>query len=213
MLLCLLATSVSWCPACSWVAPAPVLRRTDAAVMISDREADDLEERLVKQIMAQRASGAEWDASMVAGMEADLSRLSKVDRPMDPPTSSATAVPRKGTEPWGCWEQTSDGKSVSFELIVDGATRAADIRCECLVGFLDVRCKDEPVLSGRLAQQVLPQELNWALDESADGQKLLCIDLPKRDPANFDAIFQSVRVGDAECFAPGLVKGRILPPE
>ena len=58
-------------------------------------------------------------------------------------------LPVAGEMEWGRWSQR--GATLSFELRVPEATRAADVRCECLVGFLDVRVRDEPLLSGRLA--------------------------------------------------------------
>ena len=58
-------------------------------------------------------------------------------------------LPVAGEMEWGRWSQR--GAALSFELRVPEATRAADVRCECLVGFLDVRVRDEPLLSGRLA--------------------------------------------------------------
>jgi len=68
---------------------------------------------------------------------------------------------------------------------VPNLTRAADVRCECLAGLLDVRVKDEQLLDGRLVagpwagpSQVQPTELRWLLDTSAEGERLLCVDMP-----------------------------------
>lgn len=193
-----------------------LLLRTAGVGMAGEQndEASALEERLVKEILAQAATGKEWDPSMVTGMESDLARVNELRADDNAPVSAG--LPRSGVEPWGTWSQSAD--SVYLELHVDGATRAADVRCECLVGFLDVRCSDEPVLSGRLAQQVLPTELSWALDEGADGGKLLCVELPKREASGAvdsagcfaDALFSSLRVGSEEILEPGLVSGRVL---
>ena len=78
----------------------------------------------------------------------------------------------KGAEEWGRWSQDED--FISLELFVDASIIAKDVLCEVSVGFLDVRLKDTPLLSGRLAQQVIVSELNWALDDDAaldDGRR------------------------------------------
>ena len=81
--------------------------------------------------------------------------------------------------------------------------------------------RDEPLLSGRLAQQVIASELNWALDDDAAlsaGLRLLCIELPKRERAIYgdnesftEPLFASLRVGEGEeVVGPGLVAGTYL---
>ena len=187
-------------------------------------DADDLEERLLKTILDQKASGAPWDPSMVAGMEADLAKVNEIRGATSSGKLPPPALPRMGSEAWGSWQQTAD--AISFELRVDHYTtpttltalRAADVRVEALCGFLDVRCKDEPLLSGRLAQPVLTEEVEWALDEDSDGLKVLCVELTKRkatvavdEMGRFaEPIFESVRVAGEECLLPGMVAGRVL---
>ena len=166
-------------------------------------DAENVEERLIKEIQAQKASGAAWNPGMVAGMQQDLQKLG-----LDPDELRAaiSAPPRSGREPWGTWSQSAD--EICFELCVGASTRGADIHVECLVGFLDVRCKDDPMLSGRLALDVRATELDWTLDEPADGERALCIVLPKRPggrEGGTGAIFSSLRVGGEECTVPGLV--------
>ena len=60
--------------------------------------------------------------------------------------------PRNGQAGWGRWSHNDEG--LSLELFVPEETGAKDITCEVQVGFLDVRVKDEPLLSGRLAAEV-----------------------------------------------------------
>ena len=78
---------------------------------------------------------------------------------------------------------------------------------ECLVGFLDVRCQDVPLLSGRLAQPVAAVDLEWTLDDESDGRRVLCVLLPKRQSSEGDEapIFTSLRVGGKAYGSPGLV--------
>jgi len=187
---------------------------------VMSNEAGDLEDRLVKEILAQRATGREWDPGMVAGMEADLARVGALRADDESPARPA-GLPLTGSAPWGSWAQSADGRLISLELWVDASARAADIRCECLVGFLDVRCQDEPLLSGRLAQEVRSTELEWTLEESnSDGKRALCIELPKRERSVVvdesgrfaDAIFSSVRVASQEYAVPGLVTGKVVAP-
>jgi len=194
--------------------------RVRSSVVMSN-EAGDLEERLVKEILAQKATGREWDPGMVAGMEADLARVGALRADDDESPARLAGLPRTGSAPWGSWAQSADGRLISLELWVDASTRAADIRCECLVGFLDVRCQDEPLLSGRLAQEVRSTELEWTLEESnSDGKRALCIELPKRERSVVvdesgrfaDAIFSSVRVASQEYAVPGLVTGKVVAP-
>jgi hypothetical protein len=175
-----------------------------ARAMLVTMTEDGVEERLVKEIQAQKASGAEWSPELVAGMQKDLERLG-----LDPTELRAAvlAPPSQGRESWGRWSMSTN--EICFELCVGASTRAADILVECLVGFLDVRCKDEPLLSGRLALQVRATELDWTLDEAADGERALCIVLPKRQGAEVsggaDSIFSSLRVCGEQCTVPGLV--------
>mmetsp|Transcript_27360 Transcript_27360/g.45621 ORF Transcript_27360/g.45621 Transcript_27360/m.45621 type:complete len:252 (+) Transcript_27360:19-774(+) len=137
--------------------------------------------------------------------------------------SAALPMPRAGEEPFGRWFQ-SEG-FITLELFAE-VESARDVRCEVGVGFLDVRVKDVPLLSGRLAQAVL-SDVDWLLDDShseAPGTQLLCIELKKKQwtPAvdsggGFGvALFESLKVRNGESsgmsayFANGLVTGRYL---
>lgn len=118
-------------------------------------------------------------------------------------------IPCAGEEPWGCWSQSDHG--MSLELLVDDGTPAKAVQCRVQVGFLDVRVSDEPILSGRLAQQMRFSELTWELDKRADGQAVLRIDLPKQETRAADAsgddlaLFASLKVDGGAATAQGLV--------
>lgn len=168
-------------------------------------EPDEIEDGLVREIQAQRSNGEEWNPGMVAEMQGELTRLGLS---ADELRAAVAAPPRSGREPWGTWSQSAD--EICFELCVGASTSGRDIRVECLAGFLDVRCKDEPLLSGRLALGVRATELDWTLDEAADGERALCIVLPKRQgaaAAAAGAIFSSLRVCGEEAAMSGLVAG------
>ena len=128
------------------------------------------------------------------------------------PSEVPPALPTAGDASWGKWSQSDGG--MYLELAVDESTVAKTVVCEVSTGFLDVRLADEPLLSGRLAQQVLgsPQ---WALDSRQDGQRVLCIDLEKKqrqavDALAAEALFTSLRINGREVGAPGLVSGVYL---
>ena len=131
--------------------------------------------------------------------------------------------PRNGQAGWGRWSHNDEG--LSLELFVPEETGAKDITCEVQVGFLDVRVKDEPLLSGRLAAEVKRLDLEWALDDDKDSfgkpRRVLCIDLPWKEPqfggplsdTPRTALFESLRVDGAETGQPGLVSGYYLQDE
>ena len=208
-------------------------RATSSAMSSNDPSLREL-------IMSQRAAGKSEQEILqslgdLIGASADLiddpdltSQLAapnELDDALDY-TPEILTMPRAGEEPFGRWFQ-AEGR-ISLELFVD-VERSKDIRCEVSVGFLDVRVKDEPILSGRLAQPVLT-DLDWVLDSVGDGsgsRRLLCIELTKRQRTpvvdsggGFGIpLFESLKVqGDepgtlCDYFANGLVTGRYLPPE
>ena len=189
-----------------------------------DREAEALEAELLSKLLAEKASGKSDDEIIASSidLESDLEKLEALRDASGSPSSSPPLqeLPPKGAEEWGRWSQDED--FISLELFVPEAVTAKDVLCEISVGFLDVRVKDEPLLSGRLAQQIIVSELNWALDDdpelSSRGQRLLCIELPKRERAIYgdnesfsEPLFQSLRVGEGEeVVGPGLVAGVYL---
>ena len=119
-----------------------------------------------------------------------------------PGSSSPSPLPTSGREKWGIWMQSNS--EMYLELFVPDETRGKQVHCEVLVGFLDVRVDDVPLLSGRLAQEVRPLELQWTLDTQADDRKVLCIELPKRSDTD-GPLFTSLRVDGAAVVQSGLV--------
>lgn len=128
------------------------------------------------------------------------------------PKAVPPSLPRAGEADWGFWRQ--DEKTIYIELAVASDTAAKQVSCEVQVGFLDVRIGHDPLLSGRLAQPVL-SDVEWAIDDRADGQRVLCIDLQKRRPdaadvTSAEALFSSLKIlglTNAEVNAPGLISG------
>jgi len=159
------------------------------------------------------------------GASADLIDDSEALGPDPDMRTSEPDMPRAGAVSFGRWFQ-SEGH-ISLELHVEAA-RARDIVCAVSVGFLDIRLKEVPLLSGRLAQPVF-SEVDWLLDETSTGEQLLCVELTKRERiAAVDSgggfgvpLFESLRVRDSggeagkmiEVFEHGLVAGRYLPLE
>lgn len=92
-----------------------------------------------------------------------------------------------------------------------------------------------PILFGRLAQPVLADELSWTVDtnrearsteleRNVDGQRVLCIELPKKpypsgtgSGARCDCVFdESLHIHGKPVLLPGLSQGTItitLPDE
>ena len=179
---------------------------------MSDPRAEQAE--LLESLLELRKSGL-TDAQILE----QIAREELEGTGIEVPESAPPTIPSSGCQPWGRWSQNFDAAYV--EITVEKATIAKSIECQVQVGFLDVRIGDEPILSGRLAQP-MQSDVNWALDENADGLKILCIDLRKREPlrkdrtdaTDFDAcvaLFESLRVYGEDFAAPGLVSGNYLP--
>ena len=187
--------------------------RGKVARMGADDDTSFLEEESSRQVLSSSDS-IDLEA---AEMEADLEKLNALRFGTDsllPPS-----LPPRGEEPWGRWAQSED--FISLELFVPEATTGKSVLCEYQVGFLDVRLDDDPLLSGRLAQPIMAQEVNWALDDdSASGsRRVLCIELPKRERSIYGAdpndgfttaLFESLRVQGEESVGPGLVAGKYV---
>ena len=76
-----------------------------------------------------------------------------------------------------------------------------------------------PLLFGRFAQPVAATELEWGVDENADGRRVLCVEVPKkvaRGAATVDCIFdESLHINGEPCLVDGLSRGTItlqMPP-
>ena len=179
------------------------LRGTSCMCTISD---DEMEFR--EPLSEMRAAGktdAEIMEIMASQEGSDLVQFGES-------SEAPPKIPTSGFMEWGRWAQTED--TVYVELCVERGTKAKAVSCEALVGFLDVRIAEEPVLCGRLVAEV-ESEPEWALDENEAGVRILCMELRKRYAGGVveDAVFSSLRVYDEEVAAPGLVRGKYLPLE
>ena len=161
------------------------------------------EAALLEQMLALRRAG-KTDAQIMEHMAAQELAGTGIELPDDVPPM----LPRAGQAEWGEWKQSDT--TINLELNVDDDVKAKAVTCEVQVGFLDVRLRDEPVLSGRLGHSCY-SDVEWTLDTRADGQRILCIELQKRkatiDMLYAEALFTSLRVGGYETGAPGLVSG------
>jgi hypothetical protein len=182
-----------------------------------DQPRDDEQARLLQRMTEQRAQG-KTDAQILESMVADELAGTGIELPTDAPP----ALPLRGDQWWGRWAQSP--REIYLEIFVPEDTAAKAVSCEVQVGFLDVRVADAPLLSGRLAQAVMPGEVDWVIDDNrdendestSDGRRVVCINLQKREPSSPDAdmepLFASLRVDGREVGAPGLVPGRYVPP-
>ena len=102
------------------------------------------------------------------------------------------------------WTHTTD--AIYLELRIDQEVGGNDVDVELRNGQLAVTAASETLLSGRLMQPVLGSELIWAFDVSAEGHRLLCIELPKkRHEPDVDSVFEDgLLVHGAACQEPGL---------
>lgn len=113
---------------------------------------------------------------------------------------------RGGVEPWGSWSQ--DDRLVFLEIVLPEDTGGARLTVDATVEGLDA-CADtgKQIIAATWAQRMEPSELMWTVDTSSDGQRVLCVEVPKRKRAGTErgAIFESLRVCDEAVEADGLV--------
>ena len=187
---------------------------------IEDRKAEN---RLLRALVQKRASGMSDDeiARIAEDQGLDLAQLDELqgtragelyDSMVDGGDEEDAGPPTSGAFGWGRWSQSP--RSMSLELYVSAGTRAADVAVSVAAGFLVVSLRDEPLLSGLLAQPVLVDEVSWALEDDEDAEtevprRILFVELPKKGSVDATgvALFDSLRVEGAECAAPGLVDG------
>jgi len=177
----------------------------------ADRQSVEFD--MLQKIQALRATGKSDDDIMKS-----VSLMGKGDTP-NSAGSAATAtpaVPSRGEAEWGSWTHTSD--SVNLELYIEEGVQAKSLNVEIAEGWLGVETGKPgvpPLLVGRLAQPVQVSELMWAVDEASDGQRVLCIELPKKDggrigAAQADCIFdETLHIEGKPCLVPGLSQGTI----
>ena len=125
-------------------------------------------------------------------------------------------TPRSGAETWGRWSHEGDG--INLELALPAGARAKELTCQVSRdGTMHVQCKEEALLSGKLALPVDRTELVWVVEEQSNGSKLLCIEVPMLPidtsvrSTTVDCIFdESLLVNGQPCMSPGLsgVAGR-----
>jgi len=125
------------------------------------------------------------------------------------PAPASSEAPTEGSEAWGRWSLSDD--AVSLELRLDDGVRAKGLALEIKDGWLRVGPSADAegaLLIGRLMQPVAAGDVTWAI-EDADGGRLLCIELPKKETA------KAAPSALATCiFAPeGLrIRGERVPP-
>lgn len=166
-------------------------------------------------MMIKLAKSDGWDMEkdfLAAAGLADEEETGADDVPTVSPglMSQAEPAPRSGTQPWGRWSHEED--DVELELALPEGTRAKELLCEVSrEGLMRIERDGAPLLVGRLALPVDRAELEWVVEEQADGSKLLCVEVPLlpietgKLAASVDCIFDdSLRVNGAPCAAPGL---------
>lgn len=119
-------------------------------------------------------------------------------------------TPRKGDEPWGRWVNGED--AILIDLLLPDGARAKDIACEVARdGSMRVGLAQSELLYGQLALPVDRTELMWCIEDSDDGQRELCIELPlaPADPSNkvrVDRIFACLAISGEPVLALGLTQ-------
>lgn len=128
-------------------------------------------------------------------------------------------APSRGEEDWGTWAQ--DSSTVTLEMNLDDNVSAERVCVEIVENFLLVgEDRDDgppPLLFGRLLQSCAVDDLTWAIDNAADGRRMLCIELHKLEAvhpgtvgATADCIFdETLHICGKPCLVPGLSFGTI----
>lgn len=174
---------------------------------------------MLKSLVKKQMAGMSDDeiARIADEEDFDLARLdelqdSRAGNLYDSIVDDEDEPPIFGSFGWGKWAQSE--RSMSLELYVGAGTRGADVTVAVSAGFLVVSVEEKPLLSGLLAQPVLVDEVTWALEDDEDEEaleprRILFVELPKKGdhPDGFACLFESLRVENAECAAPGLVEG------
>ena len=124
--------------------------------------------------------------------------------PPPPPPPGAPPPPLPpGTEAWGRWEHRES--DLYLELRLEPELRVKDVCIEVRDYTLFVEATgSEPLLSGKLAQPVDKDKLEWAIEERGDG-RTLTIDAPKRFHVDANEFaFNTLRVRGEQVGKPGL---------
>ena len=100
-------------------------------------------------------------------------------RELDRERRRGLEAPTHGIEEWGRWSHTTS--EIYVELELDESTVARALTVQIADGWLFASANEAaPLLSGHLAQPVVADELEWTLDTRESGQRLLCIEIPKK---------------------------------
>ena len=193
-----------------------------AVTMMAD---SDLEQAVLAKIAAMREAGVS-DSEILnsIGSVDDLAAEPAPQRPPQPQPPQQEApppAPIRGDEQWGTWSNFRG--AVYLEIFIDESVRSKFLRVEAAEGWLlageDVEDENAPppMVFGRFAQPVEASELTWAVDENSDGQRVLCIELPKKEMAvqggagaTVDCIFdESLHIHGKPYVVPGLSQGTI----
>lgn len=205
-------------------------------VASSDDDRAAVEGDLLAKIDALRRAG-ESDEEILSRPELQSLASKQVELQGGDASAVAPVAPTSGEAEWGRWRQSAD--SVGLEVFLPADVKTKDVLCEAAEGWLCVSidssygmCYEDdggawggeetvegedrpPLLLGRFAQAVVGSELMWAVDEEADGRRVLCVELPKaprnaRDKASVDCIFdETLLVGGQPCLVPGLSQGTL----
>jgi len=180
-----------------------------------------LQQALFQAVEAMKETGLSDDeiVDMVTGDMAAETTEAAGTRPGSCP---APPAPTRGDEAWGRWSHSP--AAMYLELFLEEGISARKLSVEIAEGWLFVSgsggidASDEPgapppLLFGRLAQPVLVDEMSWAVDEDSGGNRVLCVELPKKQSemaATADCWFdETLQINGEPALVAGLSHGTI----
>ena len=108
-----------------------------------------------------------------------------------------------GTESWGRW--THSESQIYLELNLEDEERGRGMDVKIAAGSFVVEFGEKSLLSGKLAQPVLIDDMTWGVEETKLGHRVLSIELPKKfDLALNPFVFNSLSIRSENCRLPGL---------
>ena len=121
--------------------------------------------------------------------------------------------PKNGDGEWGRWSQ--DASEIYLELLLnDESIRAKNMDIGIKDGWLTIGTKDSdaaPLLSGRLMQSVLKDDLTWSIDGDDDDKRTLSLNLPKKQHHSgkyLDSVFEdTLQINGGRVVIDGLSHG------
>ena len=186
------------------------LHEANTGAVPTDHQAADKERELLASIQQLRAKGKS-DEEIMSGVQ-----LQPTASPGSGGGDAPPRAPTRGEEAWGSWSQTD--AAIALDLYIGAQIIAKEIEVEMAEGWLCVQTGEvdaPPLLFGRLAQPVIASELMWAVDETSDGRRVLCIEVPKKarpaaSRASADCVFdESLHIAGTPCLVAGLSQGTI----